>query len=145
MKRLSSRLAPFRIWFWPPSTLLRSLLRMPLSRPQPMPLPPVLSPPVPPVDEALPPRPPVECEDAWPPCDRDAWVVSVMAVLPSTTAVPMAAMPMMRMWTNPSLVLWPSLIRLGDRFITPDERGRAQLALFAQIRANAPLERHNLH
>src|SRR5207253_4345616 len=29
-----------------------------------------------------------------------------------------------------------------DRYITPDERGYALLALFAQIRANAPLERH---
>jgi hypothetical protein len=28
----------------------------------------------------------------------------------------MAAMPMMRMWTIPSLVLWSSLIRLGDRY-----------------------------
>src|SRR5579872_4862927 len=103
---------------------------MPLSSPQPMPLPPVLSPPVPPLDDARPPLPPVECEDAFPPCAFDAWVVSVIAVLPSTAAVAMAAMPMMRMWTIPSLDLWSSLIRLGDRYITPDERGYALLALF---------------
>ena len=65
--RLPSRLTPLSSWFWPPSALLMSLLRMPLSTPQSSPLPPVLSPPVPPLAEALPPLPPWDDACALPP------------------------------------------------------------------------------